>query len=149
MKIILKQDVKTIGKKDEIHEVSDGYARNFLLPRKLAIIADNKALNEIKGREAAEKHKAEVELANAKDAAAKLESTQIFFKGKVGADGFMLGSVTSKDIAEELKAQTGIVIDKRKIQLNSPIKAFGKTVVDVKLHADVMGKINVVVTDEM
>ena len=148
MKVVLTQDVKAQGKKGQLIEVSDGYARNFLLPRKLAIIADNAALNEIKGREAAEKHRAEVELANAKDAAAKLEASQILFKGKVGADGFMLGSVTSKDIAEELKAQTGIVIDKRKIQLSSPIKAFGKTVVDVKLHSEVMGKINVVVTEE-
>lgn len=148
MKVVLTQDVKSQGKKGQLVEVSDGYARNFLLPRKLAIIADNKALNEIKGREESEKHKAEVELANAKEAAAKLEATQIFFKGKVGADGFMLGSVTSKDIAEALKAQSGIVIDKRKLQLSNPIKAFGKTVVDVKLHAEVTGKVNVVVTEE-
>lgn len=148
MKVVLTQDVKAQGKKGQLIDVSDGYARNFLLPRKLAVIADNKALNEIKGREESEKHKAEVELANAKEAAAKLESTQILFKGKVGADGFMLGSVTSKDIAEAMKAQADISIDKRKIQLNSPIKAFGKTVVEVKLHTEVMGKINVLVTEE-
>ena len=148
MKVVLTQDVKSQGKKGQLIDVSDGYARNFLLLRKLAVIADNKAINEIKGREESEKHRAEVELAAAKDAAAKLESIMLMFKGRVGADGFMLGSVTSKDIAEQLKATADITVDKRKIQLASPIKAFGKTVVDVKLHADVIGKITVVVTEE-
>ena len=148
MKVVLTQDVKSQGKKGQLVEVSDGYARNFLLPRKLAIIADNKALNEIKGREAAEKHRAEVELANAKDAAAKLESTQILFKGRVGADGFMLGSVTSKDIAEQLKATADITVDKRKIELSDAIRATGEYGASVWLYAGISAPMRVIVEAE-
>ncbi len=148
MKVVLTQDVKAQGKKGQLIEVSDGYARNFLLPKGLAIIADNKALNEIKGREESEKHKAAVELANAKETAAKLETVMVKFSGKPGADGRLYGTVTAKEIAEELKAQCGIVVDKRKIQIDAPIKGFGKNTVNVKLHAEVMGKINVLVVEE-
>ncbi len=143
MKVVLTQDVKAQGKKGQLIDVSDGYARNFLLPKGLAIIADNKAMNEIKGREESEKHKKAVELQEAKDAAAKLEGVVVTFTNQAGADGRLYGSVTSKDLAEALKAQHGITVDKRKIQLDEALKNFGLHTVNVKLHADVMGKINV------
>ncbi len=148
MKVVLTQDVKSQGKKGQLINVSDGYARNFLLPKGLAIIADNKALNEIKGREAAEQHKKEVELQNARECAAKLESVVVKFTGKAGADGRLYGSVTTKDIADELKAQADIAVDKRKILLEEALKTFGTHTVDVKLHTEVVGKINVVVCEE-
>lgn len=143
MKVVLTQDVKAQGKKGQLIDVSDGYARNFLLPKGLAIIADNKALNEIKGREESEKHRQAVELANAKDTAAKLEGITLKFTNQAGADGRLYGSVTSKELAEALKAQFGIVVDKRKIQLDEPLKTFGKHTVNVKLHTEVLGKITV------
>ncbi len=148
MKVVLTQDVKSQGKKGQLINVSDGYARNFLIPKGLAIIADNKALNEIKGREAAEAHKKEVELQNAKDTAAKLEGIIVKFKGKAGVDGRLYGSVTSKDIAEELQKQADITVDKRKILLDDALKTFGTHTVDVKLHTEVVGKINVLIGEE-
>ena len=147
MKVVLTQDVKAQGKKGQLIDVSDGYARNFLLPKGLAVIADNKALNEIKGREESEKHKAEVELANAKETAAKLEGITLKFQNQAGADGRLYGSVTSKEIAEALKAEFGITVDKRKIQLPEALKVFGKHTVSVKLHAEVTGKINIVIEE--
>ncbi len=148
MKVVLTQDVKGQGKKGELINVSDGYARNFLLPKGLAIIADNKALNEIKGREASEQHKKDVELQNAKETAAKLETVTVKFANKAGADGRIYGSVTTKDLSEALKAQFGILVDKRKIQLDESLKTFGKHQVNVKLHTQVMGKINVIIEEE-
>lgn len=148
MKVVLTQDVKSQGKKGQLIDVSDGYARNFLIPKGLAIIADNKALNEIKGREASEAHRKEVELQTAKDIAAKLETVMVKFKSKAGVDGRLYGSVTSKDIAEALVSQADITVDKRKIQLSEALKTFGTHTVDVKLHTDVMGKINVVISEE-
>lgn len=147
MKVVLTQDVKSQGKKGQLIEVSDGYARNFLLPKGLAIIADNKALNEIKGREDAEKHKQENDLINAKNTAEKLDGIVIKFTNLAGADGRLYGSVTTKEIAEALKAEFGITVDKRKIQLDEPLKSFGKHAVGVKLHADVIGKINVIIDE--
>lgn len=148
MKVVLTQDVKSQGKKGQLIDVSDGYARNFLLPKGLAIIADNKALNEIKGREASEKHRKEVELQNAKDTAAKLEGVVVKLSAKPGMDGRLYGSVTAKDIAEALKTQADITVDKRKIGLDDAIKTFGMHTVDVKLHTEVTGKINVMVIEE-
>ena len=147
MKVVLTQDVKSQGKKGQLIDVSDGYARNFLFPKGLAVLADNKALNEIKGREEAEKHKAALELANAKDTAAKLESVTLNFTNQAGADGKLYGSVTSKEIAEALKAEFGITVDKRKIQLPEALKVFGRHTVNVKLHPEVTGKINIVITE--
>lgn len=148
MKVVLTQDVKSQGKKGQLINVSDGYARNFLLPRGLAIIADNKALNEIKGREESEKHRKAVELQNAKDTAAKLEATVVKLSGKAGKDGRLYGSVTTKDIAEALAAQAEITVDKRKISLDDGLKTFGMHTVEVKLHAEVIGKINVMISEE-
>ena len=118
MKVVLLADVKGQGKKNDVINVSDGYARNFLLPRKLAIEADAKVMNEIKGREASIKHKIEVETAEAKALAAKLDTILVKIPASSGADGRLYGSITSKDIAEHLEKDYGIVVDKRKIQLS-------------------------------
>ncbi|MBQ7821440.1 MAG: 50S ribosomal protein L9 [Clostridia bacterium] len=147
MKVILTQDVKAQGKKGQIVNVSDGYARNFLFPKGLAVVADAKAMADIKNKEAAQQHKIEVERAEAKELAKKLEPVVIKLKLQAGPDGRLFGSVTSKDIAEELERLTGIKIDKKKIMLDDPIKSFGTYTVDVKLYTEVMGKVNVVVSD--
>lgn len=148
MKVILTQDVKGQGKKDQIVEVSDGYARNFLLPKKLAVIADAKALNEAKNKEASKNHKIAVETAEAKKIAAKLESILVKIVSKSGADGKLYGAVTNKDVADALEAQHKIVIDKKKITIANPIKSYGKYELDVKLYTDVAGKINLLVSDK-
>ena len=148
MKVILCADVKGQGKKDQIVEVSDGYARNFLFPKKLAVPADNKALNEIKNKEASKQHKIDVERAEAKDIAKKLESIVVVFEYAAGPDKKLYGSVTSKDIAEALKKNHGIDIDKRKITLKENIKSFGNFSADVKLFTDVTGKISILVTSK-
>ena len=147
MKVILTADVKGQGKKDQLIEVSDGYARNFLLPRKLAIPADNQSMTELKNKEAAKQHKIDTERAAAKEIAAKLESVVVKIKVGAGADGHLYGSVTSKEIAEKLQKEHGITVDKRKIALQALIKAYGTYVLDVRLYTDVSGKINVVVAD--
>ncbi|MBR0454402.1 MAG: 50S ribosomal protein L9 [Clostridia bacterium] len=148
MRVILCADVKGQGKKDQIVEVSDGYARNFLFPKKLAIPADSKAINDVKNKEAAKQHKVDVEIQQAKDLAKKLESIVVVFEYAAGPDKKLYGSVTAKDIAEELKKKHGIDIDKRKITLSEPIKSFGEFKADVKLYSDVSGKINVLVTSK-
>ncbi|MBE6580346.1 MAG: 50S ribosomal protein L9 [Clostridia bacterium] len=148
MKVILTADVKGQGKKDQLIEVSDGYARNFLLPRKLAIQADNQSMTELKNKEAARQHKIDTERAAAREIAKKLESTVVKIKVGAGADGRLYGSVTSKEIAEKLEKEHGITVDKRKITLNDPIKAYGTYDLDVRLYTDVAGKIHVVVTDQ-
>ena len=145
MKVVLLADVKGQGKKDEIINVSDGYARNFLFPRKLAVEADAKVLNEIKGREESLKHKIEVETAEAKALAAKLDSTLLKITASSGADGRLYGSITAKDIADALTKNHGITVDKRKIQLSEAIRAYGKYDLDVKLYTDVVGKLHVLV----
>ena len=145
MKVVLLADVKGQGKKNDIINVSDGYARNFLLPRKLAVEADAKVLNEIKGREDSRKHKIEVETAEAKALAAKLDTILVKIHASSGADGRLYGSVTAKDIAEHLEKDHGITVDKRKIQLSDPIRAYGKYDLTVKLYAEITGNIHVLV----
>ena len=145
MKVVLLADVKGQGKKDQIINVSDGYARNFLFPRKLAIEADAKVLNEIKGREASLKHKIEVETAEAKALASKLDTILVKITASSGADGRLYGSITAKDIADHLQKDYSVTVDKRKIQLSDPIRAYGKYDLDVKLYTDIVGKIHVLV----
>ncbi len=147
MKVILTADVKGQGKKDQLVEVSDGYARNFLLPRKLAIPADNKAINEMKNKEASRQHKIDVERAAAKETAEKLSAIVLKFKIGAGADGHLYGSVTAKEIAEKLEKEHGVTVDKRKIAVPAPIKAYGSYDLDVRLYTDVSGKIHLIVTD--
>ncbi len=147
MKVVLLADVKGQGKKNDIIEVSDGYARNFLLPRKLAVEANNKILNEIKGANDAKAHKLEVELAEAKALASRLDSILVKITASSGADGRLYGSITAKDIAEHLEKDHRLTVDKRKIVLNTPIRAYGRYDLDVKLYTDVTGKVHVLVCE--
>lgn len=148
MKVLLIQDVKGQGKKDDLINVSDGYARNFLLPRGLALEATPKILNDYKNKQASKAHREEVERQTAREIAEKLTGLVVKILIKDGADGRLFGSVTAKEIAEELEKQHGVVIDRRKINVPEPIKAFGAYTLDVKLHPEVAGKLNVVVTQK-
>ncbi len=145
MKVILLKDVKGQGKKDQLIDVSDGYARNFLLPKKLAILADAKATNELKGKEDAKQYKIEEEKKAANLLAEKLSGITVKIKSASGADGRLYGAVTAKDIAEALEKDFSIEIDKRKLSLTDPIKAHGTYSVSVKLYGDIVGKFTVVV----
>lgn len=145
MKVMLLQDVKGQGKKDQIVNVSDGYARNFLFPRKLAVEADAKALADAKNKEAAKQFKIEQDKAAARDVAARLEAVQVKIKATAGADGRLYGSITTADVADALKEQAGIELDKRKIVSEAPIKAFGSYTLEVKLYPEIVGKINLIV----
>ena len=133
MKVVLTQDVKGLGKKGELVNTSDGYARNFLFPRKLAMEANAQAMSELKNREAAEKHRIDTEIAAAKANAAKLEGKTVKLTAKGGAGGKLFGSVTSKDVAGLISKEYGIVLDKRKVVVED-IKAFVTYPVEVKLY---------------
>ena len=147
MKVMLTQDVKGQGKKDQIIEVSDGYARNFLLPKKLAIIADAKAVNEAKNKEASNLHKIEVAKAEAKATADKLSKIIVKINESAGNDNRLYGAVTAKDIAEKLQKDHGITVDKKKLILTEAIKTFGTYKVEIKLYgAEIVGTITVQVS---
>lgn len=143
MKVVLKQDVKSIGKKDELHEVSDGYARNYLLPRGLAVAADAAAVNEVRTKAAAVEHHAAEELAAAQALAKKIGGKTVVLKAKAGQNGRLFGSVTAKDIAEALGRAVSEPIDKRKIVLDGEIKNFGSYAVEVKVYPKVTAKLTV------
>jgi len=137
MKVILLCDVKGQGKKDQIINVSDGYARNFLFPQKKAIPADAKATSELKSKEESKQYKISEERKAAQALAERIKSVTVEIKMEHGQDGRLYGSVTAKDIAEKLKAMLGVDIDKRKISLGDPIKAYGNYSVEIKLYTDV------------
>ena len=145
MKVILLCDVKGQGKKDQIVDVSDGYARNFLFPQKKAVPADAKATNELKNKEEAKQFRINEERKAAQALADKVKDIQIKIKMEHGQDGKLYGSVTAKDIAEALKAATGIEVDKRKIMTKDNIKAYGNYSVEVKFLSDVSAKFTVLV----
>lgn len=145
MKVILLANVKGLGKKDDIVEAAEGYARNYLLPRKLAIIADSKAQNDLKGKEESRQHKIEEERKAASALADKLKNTVVKIRAASGADGRLYGAVTTKDIAEALEKNHGITVDKRKIELADAIKNYGTYAVSVKLYAEISGSFTVVV----
>lgn len=148
MKVVLLADVKGQGKKNDVIEVSDGYAKNFLIARKLAKIADAQALNDVKVKEAARLYRIETEKKEARELAEKLKGIQVKIPASSGADGKLYGSVTSKEIAERLEADHKIVIDKRKIVMKDPIKAYGTYGVEVKLYTEITGTINVLVCEK-
>lgn len=144
MEVILNQDVKSLGKKGEKVSVAEGYARNFLFPRKLAVEVSAQAMTELKNRESSNQHKIDTDIANAKAAAAKLNDKQLRITAKAGANGKLFGSVTSKEVAQEIKKQLGIEIDKRKVVMND-IKSFGTQECEVKLYQGITAKLSVVV----
>ena len=148
MKVILKQDVKTIGKKDEIHEVSDGYARNFLFPRGLAAPADAAAVNMARTKSEAKEHHAAEALAAAQALADKVKDKTVTLKAKGGASGRLFGKITAKDVAEALSKLAGVEIDKRKVELERDIKDFGTYTAVVKLHPGVSAAFKVKVEEE-
>ena len=137
MKVILLCDVKGQGKKDQIINVSDGYARNFLFPQKKAIPADAKATSELKSKEESKQYKISEERKAAQALAEKIKNITVEIKMEHGQDGRLYGSVTAKDIAEKLKAILGVEVDKRKITLKEAIKAYGNYSVEIKLYTDV------------
>ncbi len=147
MKVVLLQDVKAQGKKGDLINVSDGYARNFLFPKGLAAEADAKVMNELKSKEEARQHKIEEEKAAARAVAEQLTGIVVKLKSTAGADGRLYGSITAKDIVEALQKDHGVTVDKRKIDMDGPIRAFGTYALDVKLYTEISGKINVVVSD--
>ena len=147
MKVILKQDVKTIGKKDEIHEVSDGYARNFLFPRGLAAPADAAAVNMARTKSEAKEHHAAEALAAAQALADKVKDKTVTLKANGGASGRLFGKVTAKDVAEALSKVAGAEIDKRKVELERDIKDFGTYSAAVKLHPGVSAAFKVKVEE--
>ena len=148
MKVILLSDVKGQGKKNDVIEVSDGYAKNFLIPRKLAKSADAQSLNDVKVREEARLYRIATEKKEAQELAKRLETLVVKIPASSGADGRLYGSITAKDIAERLEADHKISVDKRKLVLADNIKAYGKYEVEVKLYPEVVGKVYVLVCEK-
>ncbi|CUX32632.1 50S ribosomal protein L9 [Clostridium sp. C105KSO13] len=148
MKVILLQDVKSLGKKGEIVNISDGYARNFVLPKKFGIEANNKNMNDLRLQKKKEEKIAQENLEAAKELARKLEAGKVELSIKVGEGGKAFGSVSSKEIATAVKDQMGLDVDKKKIQLKDTIKMLGTQQVPVKLHSEVTADLKVVVTAE-
>lgn len=147
MKIILLQDEKKLGKKGDIIEASEGYARNYILPKKIGVEATSKNMNDLKLQKANDEKIAQERLDAAKALAAELETKQVIVKIKAGEGGRTFGSVSTKEIASACKEQHGIEIDKKKIQLSESIKTFGSVEVAVKLHPQVTGKLTVKVVE--
>lgn len=147
MKVILLEDVKSVGKKGDTVNVSDGYARNFILPKKLGVEANAENINDLKLQKAHADKVAKEQLEEAKALAAKIEGLPVEVSIKSGKDGRTFGSVSSKEIAEAFKKQHGIEIEKKKISLEEPIRAVGTSVVTVKLHREVTAKLTVKVRE--
>ena len=147
MKVILTEDVKKRGKKGEIVDVSDGYARNYVIPKKLGVEANNKNMNDLKLKKANEEKIAKEQLEAAQAFAKELETKEVTVSIKSGEGGKTFGSVSSKEIAEAAKAQCGMEIDKKKIQMPEAIKSLGVYEIAVKLHPKVTGKLKVKVEE--
>lgn len=146
MKVILLADVKGKGKKGELCTVSDGYARNFLFPKNLAVEADNAAMSELKSREESKEHHKKEEIAAANATAAKLNGQTFVVKAKAGSNGRLFGSITSKEIAAEIKNSLGIEIDRKKMKV-ADIKNFGEYTAEVKLYIGISATLIVKVTE--
>ena len=146
MKVVLKQDVKGQGKAGQLVNVSDGYARNFLFPRQLAVPADSQVMNELRSKEESAQYHARVEKEAALAAAANLKDKAVKITARAGSAGRLFGSVTTKEVAEALDKQFGIKVDKRKITMDD-IKSFGTYFAEVKLYTGVVAKVSVTVTE--
>lgn len=147
MKVILLQDVKSLGKKGELVEASDGYARNYLLPRKIAREANAQAMNEYKNAENSKNFKIATQKAQAEQQKRMLEGKKFVMTAKAGQGGRLFGSITAKQVAEEIKKQYNIVVDKRKVVLECDIKEFGTYKAEVKLYSGISANIDVQVTE--
>lgn len=148
MKVILTQEVKDVGRGGAIVDVSEGYARNFLFPRKLAVEATENALKQQREREKSQKIKEEKLLAEARERAKQLEERLTTISAKSGEGGKLYGTVTTKEIAQALKTQIGLEVDKRKIELPEPIRSLGTFEVPIKVHPQVTAKMRIQVTEE-
>ena len=148
MKVILLQDVKALGKKGELVEASDGYARNFLLPKKLAKEANAQAMNEYKNAENSKNYKIATEKAQAESYKKMLEGKKFKMTAKAGQGGRLFGSITAKEVSEEIKKQYNIAVDKRKVVLECDIKEFGTYKAEVKLYTGISAKIDVQVAEQ-
>lgn len=146
MKVLLKQDVKGQGKAGQLVNVSDGYARNFLFPRQLAVPADAQVMNDLRNKEEAAQFHARVEKEAAMKAAAELKDKAIKISAKAGNGGRLFGAVTTKEVAEALNKQFGVSVDKRKITM-ADIKAYGSYTAEVKLHTGVVANVTIVVSE--
>ena len=146
MKVILLQDIKGTGKKDQMIEVSDGYARNFLFPRKLAIEASKQNVHSLKTAERAVEHRKAVEKEEAQALAKRMAEMTVNITVKAGANGRLFGSVTTQEIADALKAQFDIAVDKRKISLPEPIRQCGEAKAEVKLYSEVSAALTLNIT---
>lgn len=147
MEVVLLEDVKALGKKGQIVKVNDGYARNFILPKKLGVEATSKNLNDLKLQKANADRLAAEQLAAAQELGAKLEKSAVTLQIKAGEGGRAFGSVSSKEIAKAIEDQLGLAIDKKKLVLPEPLKTFGTHEVPVKLHKEVTAKLAVKVTE--
>ena len=143
MKVILLENIKNVGKKDEVINASDGYARNYLFPKKLAVEANRENMSKLKSRENADKYRKDQERKQAEEIAKKMQGIMLKVKVKAGENGKIFGGVTSKEISDELKKQYQIEVDKKKILLSENIKNLGMFVVDIKLYEGVLGKLKV------
>lgn len=148
MKVILLKDVKDLGKKDEIVNVSDGYGQNYLIPRKIAKLATEGSINEAKDKKRAQDEKKARELDNAKKTASDLSDKVVIVKAKMGENGRLFGAVSSKDISDSIKSQLNLDVDKKKIDLAEPIKSQGEFEVAVKVYAGVSTKLRIKVIAE-
>ncbi len=147
MKVIYLQDVKGSGKKGEIKNVADGFARNMLLPKGLAVEATPENLNKLKGQQDSAQHKIDMDVQTAKEAAAKLKGQKIIIKAKAGSNDRLFGSVTSGNVADALNEQLGIKVDKKKITLSTDIKNFGSYTASIKLYNGISETIDVEVVE--
>ncbi len=143
MKVILMQDIKGVGKKDTIINANDGYARNFLFPKKLAVEANKENLAKLKSKQNSEAHKKDLEKQKAEELKQKLFKIELRINVKAGENGKIFGSITSKEVSAELKKQYNIEIDKKKIILKEPIKELGAFTLDIKLYEGIMGKLKI------
>lgn len=143
MKVILKQDIKGVGKKNEVINASDGYARNFLFPKNLAVEATPENMQKLNSQNQAKQYKKDVEKEQAQAIAKKLETITVEIKVQAGENGKIFGSVSSKEVSENLEKQYKIIIDKKKIEIKEPIKVLGARTIDAKLFEGVIGKIKI------
>ena len=148
MKVILLEDIKGVGKKDQVINASDGYARNFLLPKKKAVEANAENMSKLNAKNKSIAYKKELDLKEAKVIAEKMKNIELVIKVKAGENGKIFGGVTSKEIAEELKKAHNIEVDKKKILLNENIKNLGRFSVDIKLNEGVMAKLTISIVSE-